>query len=214
MFPAADIRTVQQIQLAQVLHAWIGDIDPQRILDLSGRSNFSTGLTLPHAQSSLQLVLWSHGPSRCAGVQRALHEIARVLAPQGRLLLHDYLVPGSRLRGKKARRERDAGHYINLWTRLRGQEHYAYYAVDDWVYMLAQAGLRSIETETEQRIVEFADWLGDRPRQLHERQRLEAMLLQAPQRVEAFLTPMQSTARITFQGTEFFILAELSNQNP
>lgn len=187
---------------------WLGDLPAEhRLLINAGESE--TFFALP--PQSLQAVVWSRGAARSTAVPQALSLIAAALQPGGRLLLHDTIVPGSRLRGKKARREREAGDYINTWVRYMDPTHQRYFTADRWHDMLGAAGLRVIYSELELRAVDFGAWVGDTPRPAADVIRLEAMLLQAPEKVGAFLTPLSSPARITFQFTDCFILTELAH---
>jgi hypothetical protein len=204
-----NVERVNHGRLQQVLREWVGELHHERILALD---ETSLARRSAEASSDFDLVIWSHGPARAADVPQALAAVANLMAPNGRLLIHDYLVPGNRLRGKKAQRERNAGRYINTWTRLAHPQHQRYFNADAWQDMLAQAGLQTVRWTTEQQPTDFAAWLGDAPRLPQERLRLEAMLRQAPERVEAFLTPVSSAARIAFQLTDFFILAELAQE--
>lgn len=58
-------------------------------------------------------------PHHFADIGRFIAEAVRVLRPGGLLAVVDNIVPGSRLRGKKADRRRAAGEYINIFEKLR-----------------------------------------------------------------------------------------------
>lgn len=185
---------------------WLFDIPAENRLYLSAGEGGLPDLA-PH---SLQAVVWSRGPARSAAVPQVLAAIARALQPGGRLLLHDYVVPGSRLRGRKARREREAGDYINSMCRFKDPTHRRYFALEQWQDMFAAAGLETVHSTAVPQMLDFASWLGSAPRPAGDVTRLQAMLLQAPARAEAFLTPQRSAAKITFQFTDCFFLTQLA----
>jgi len=192
---------------APYLRQWLGRDDLSPNLTLSA----APALPFPEQDDSLRLIVWPHTAAQMADVPAVLAETQRILAPDGVLFVSDILVPGSRLRGKKAHREREAGRYINIWTRLGHPSHQRYFDSDSWQAMLGSAGLQIQHQASETRALTLHEWLGDAPRTLPEQQRLAAMLVQAPERVNAFLTPVSSAARISFQLTDIFILATVAS---
>jgi SAM-dependent methyltransferase len=139
-----------------------------------------------------------------------IREIGRVLRPGGHLLIIDNLVPGSRLRGKKARQMRQAGEYVNVWMRLRNPRHKKYLDQDGWIDLLDDSKA-SIQQLAECKIAQgFDTWAGYYSPSSNNRLRLKAMLVQAPEKVRDFLTPVESGDRIAFRMTEVFILAQMA----
>ncbi len=136
-----------------------------------------------------------------------LREISRVTAPGGRIVILDSLVPGSRLRGKKARKEQEAGAYVNAWLRLRSPQHQQLLSQDGWVERLRAAGLVVEEMETREVEHDFDRWAARGAPTERNTTRLRAMLIQAPENVRCFLTPSRSGARIAFRLTDVFIAA-------
>jgi len=137
----------------------------------------------------------------------ALEEIGRVLKPGGELLIVDYLVPGSRLHGKKAAKLRDAGAYINSWMRLRNPRHRCFLDQDSWERLLRNGQWDIKQVATQDITMEFDAWVNCYAPGDMNRLRLRAMLIQAPEKAHAFLTPLMSGDRIAFRMSEIFILA-------
>jgi hypothetical protein len=57
---------------------------------------------------------------------------------------------------------------------------------------------------------DFDSWAGYYSPSPNNRLRLKAMLVQAPEKVRCFLTPLESGDRIAFRMTEVFILAKMA----
>ncbi len=127
-----------------------------------------------------------------ADVGRFLSEAARALRPGGRLAVVDNVVPGSRLRGKRADRQRQAGAYVNAFEKLRDPSHVRCLSVEEWADALAAAGLVVETTETLDKRLTFETWAaraGWGATQPAMQTRLRAMLLQAPEVAREFLDP-------------------------
>ena len=138
-----------------------------------------------------------------------LAELRRILVKDGRLLLFDSLVPGTRLRGKKARQLRDAGDYLNAWHALRNPGHRRYLSNDAWTDLFA-AGPLTIQNQAACWIMtDFDSWSGHE-RDALKRLRLRAMLVQAPEKAALSLTPIVSGDRIAFRLAKVAILATAS----
>ncbi len=146
---------------------------------------------LPFGDSAFDLVTCRIAAHHFADAGHFLAEAARVLRPGGLLAVVDNVVPGSRLRGKRADRERLAGEYVNAFEKLRDPSHVRCLSVEQWHDALAAAGLTVEVTETLDKRLTFETWAagaGWRP-DTPEMTRLRAMLLQAPEMARAFLAP-------------------------
>jgi SAM-dependent methyltransferase len=139
--------------------------------------------------SAFDLVTCRIAPHHFAGVGRFLAEAARVLRPGGLLAVVDNVVPGSRRRGKRADRERDAGAYVNAFEKLRDPSHVRCLSFDEWGDALAAAGLAVVAAETLDKRLTFETWVARAGRGAAMETRLRAMLLQAPEVALAFLAP-------------------------
>ena len=164
---------------------------------------------LPFPADSFDLLTCRIAAHHFADNGRFLSEAARVLKSGGRFALVDNVVPGSRLRGKKANVKREAGNYVNAFEKLRDPSHHRALSVDEWLDLFVAAGFSEIHQETHRKKMDFDSWT-DR---LHvtptDRIRLKAMLLQSPTAVTDFLTPQTTGDRIAFYLTEAIIIGRL-----
>lgn len=142
---------------------------------------------LPFADSAFDVVTCRIAPHHFPDVGRFVAEAARALRPGGVMAVVDNVVPGSRLRGKKASQQREAGAYVNAFEMLRDPSHVRCLSAEEWLDALAAAGLALEEWETLDKRLTFETWAA---RHTPEMQlRLRAMLLQAPAAARDFLDP-------------------------
>ncbi|MFL7838278.1 MAG: class I SAM-dependent methyltransferase [Candidatus Promineifilaceae bacterium] len=199
-------------QLAREIIVRYDSKDSGEPTNLSGVVEFDTGdpRSLPYDSHHFDLLICSFLSARMAVTKEGLQEFTRLLRPDGHLLIVDNVVPGSRLRGKKARQLRTAGEYINTWMRLRNSQHKPYLSEDNWIDLLTDAQFNIRQRATLEKPEDFDTW-ADRYSPSHDdRIRLQAMLVQAPEKVHGFLTPRKSGDRIAFRMTEIFILATMA----
>lgn len=163
--------------------------------------------SLPFEPASFDLVTCRMAAHHFLQLDRFLAEVRRLLCPQGQLLLADMTVPGSRLHGKKAQRQREAGAYINAMEKLRDPSHGRFLSVPEWQDALQLAGFTGLQETAVTHDVEFEQWLAQTQVDAQNRLRLRAMVLQAPEPVQAFLTPQMTGDRITVRLTETIFLA-------
>jgi SAM-dependent methyltransferase len=176
------------------------------------RVEFITGVSrsLPYDSNRFDLLVCHFLSARIRITKETLQELARVLHPEGHLLIIDNVVPGSRLRGNKARQLRTAGDYINAWMRLRNSQHKLYLSEDAWIGLLTDAQFSIQQMSTLVKIEDFGTWVDCYSPDREDRIRLQAMLVQAPEKALGFLTPERSGDRIAFRLTELIILATMS----
>lgn len=186
-------------------------LEPNEIMSTFGESG--EPFSLPFADGRFDLVLCTHLGQEIEIGDESLAEIGRVLRPDGILLIFDSLVPGSRLRGKKARKVRDAGKYINTWNRLRNRRHRNFLSWDTWEDRLRDGKWKIEEAIQREVVADFDSWCACFPVSEENQIRLRAMLIQAPEKVKEFLTPSESGDRIAFRSTEVGILATKASEN-
>ncbi|MEZ4646391.1 MAG: class I SAM-dependent methyltransferase [Chloroflexota bacterium] len=161
---------------------------------------------LPFASASFDLVTCRIAPHHFVEIGRFLSESVRVLRPGGVLAIVDNVVPGSRLRGKKANLLRAAGEYVNAFEKLRDPSHNRCLSLEEWSEAFAAVGCPLQHQETAQKGMEFDWWASRMQTTPATTTRLRAMLVQAPEPVLAFLTPQYSGDRITFHLTEAILI--------
>ena len=165
---------------------------------------------LPYQTETFDLVTCRIAPHHFPDIQQFLAEAARVLKPSGLLAVVDNIVPGTHLRGKKARLINEAGAYVNAFEKLRDPSHGRCWSLNEWEHGFRKAGFTVQHQELLPKEIEFGSW-ADRMQMLPEDTvRLKVMLVQAPTAVADFLTPQISSDRITFRLTEAIFIGKLS----
>ena len=165
---------------------------------------------LPYEAAAFDLVTCRIAPHHFPDIQQFINEAARVLKPGGLLAVVDNIVPGTHLRGKKARLINEAGSYVNAFEKLRDPSHGRCWSVSEWERGFAQAGFTVQHQELLHKEMEFAPWAARMQVSREDTIRLKAMLVQAPTAVSDFLTPQISNDRITFRLTELLVVGKLS----
>lgn len=161
---------------------------------------------LPFADRRFDLVTCRIAAHHFPDVGRFLSEAARVLRPDGLLAVVDNVVPGSRRRGKKAQRQRDAGRYVNTFEKLRDPSHYRCLSLPEWEEAFPAAGFELIHQETAPKQIDFDDWTARMRVSAENRLRLRTLLLQAPEPVAEFLSPRITGDKIAFQLVEAILI--------
>lgn len=161
---------------------------------------------LPLDDASVDLVTCRIAPHHFDDIGRFLDEVVRVLRPGARLGLVDNVVPGSRLRGKKADAIRLAGRYVNAFEKLRDPSHGRCLGMEEWQDALAAAGLVILHQETLDKRMEFESWAARHTPEL--RLRLKAALIQAPAAAAEFLDPQTTGDLTSFRLQEGLFVAQ------
>lgn len=203
-----------------VVHVTATDITPemipvaQKLADEKGITNLTLETAdaeaLPYENGRFHLVICRIAAHHFPNIPQFMAESARVLQPNGILAVVDNVVPGSRLRGKKANLLREAGKYVNALEKLRDPSHGRALSLDEWLDAFRTAKFTMLHQETAFKRMEFAPWaerMGASPKTIT---RLKAMLIQAPQPVADFLTPQFTGDRIDFQLMEAILIGRLA----
>lgn len=159
-------------------------------------------------------VLWEPALENSVEPDDMLPRLVPLLKPAGSLAIGTLLIPGTRRRGKKAERVRAAGRYINAWLRLQNKPYGRLLSLPEWEDTLQHHSLTLAQQITRQRPVDFDTWTAQRPLAPLTRQRLRAMLLQAPAPVADFLTLQIADDRINFHMTEIILIGKKSGNEP
>ena len=161
---------------------------------------------LPFNDNAFDLVTCRIAAHHFADVGRFLADAARVLRPGGLLAVVDNVVPGSRLRGKKAQRQRDAGRYVNAFEKLRDPSHHRCLSLSQWEDAFHNTAFKLTHQETASKQIDFDDWAARMHVSAENRLRLQALLLQAPESVADFLSPQLSGDKLSFWLTEAILI--------
>jgi hypothetical protein len=137
-------------------------------------------------------------------------QAAGELLPDGIISIRDVVVPGSRLRGKKANLQREAGQYVNTFLAYSGLGYGRGLSQPQWEEILFQAGFQIVISHTEAQTIDFQQWILPAKLPAGRVIRLKALLIQAPTLALEYLTPQIGADRITFQIYEIFIVGRLS----
>ncbi|GIK55876.1 MAG: hypothetical protein HND44_09590 [Chloroflexi bacterium] len=126
------------------------------------------------------------------------------LKPGGLLSVRDVVVPGSRLRGKKADLQRQAGGYVNAFLQMSGWQ--PAWSQVGWEDRLRDCGLAVVFVRVTAVSYTFHDWALHLPPPA--RLRLHVLLKQAPAPVIDYLTPHFAGDRIAFHLHELWMVGK------
>ncbi len=129
--------------------------------------------------------------------RRALAEMARVLKPAGILALVDNVVPP----------DKRTGGYINAFEKLHDPSHHWCYPLVRLESMLAEAGLKIEQSETLKKDRDLDTWADRSGCSAETKEKLRALLREAPAGPRAFLNPRIEGSRFTFSLEEAILMA-------
>lgn len=131
------------------------------------------------AAGAFDLVTCRIAPHHFSDCFRFVQECTRVLKPGGLLLVEDHAMPQD---------ERAAG-YINVFQRLRDPSHIKAYADYEWEGMFLDAGLVIEHNEQFDHSTRLLPWAARQSCTPYVIERLQLMLIQAPDAVREWLQP-------------------------
>ena len=135
-------------------------------------------------------------------------QAAAEIKPGGMLSVRDWLLPGNRLRGKKAKCLREAGRYVNVMLSLAGEGYGRGLSLPQYQDTLSQFGFQAQQYVIQSRKLNFHDWIIAANLSANDTLRLKALIIQAPQPVLEYLTPQIAGDRITFHLQEILIIGK------
>ena len=199
----------------RVAHVIGLDLTPQMLSLASGLASergianvsFAVGDVddMPFGDETFDVVTCRIAPHHFPDVERFIGEAKRLLRRGGLLAVVDNIVPGSRLRGKKADRLRAAGAYVNAVEKLRDPSHVRCLSFEEWIDAFAAAGMQLLVQDAIDKRLTFETWAARHSEWV--RTRLQVMLLRAPAAAAEFLAPQTSTGVTTFRLQEGLFLA-------
>ena len=147
-----------------------------------------------------------------ADLSRLCQRAAEKLPPGGMISIRDWLVPGNRLRGKKARLQREAGLFVNLFLALAGEGYGRGLSLPQYEDLLWQGGFQRQQCLVQARKINFHDWIVPARLSARDTLRLKALLIQAPPAALEYLTPQFAGDRISFRLQEILITGRLGSK--
>jgi ubiquinone/menaquinone biosynthesis C-methylase UbiE len=151
---------------------------------------------LPFPARTFDLVTCRIAPHHFADCARFVREGARVLAPEGLLLVQDQLLP----------EDERAARYVDAFERLRDPSHQRAYARSEWVGLFEGAGLVVEHAEELAKTHEFLPWAQRQDCSPETIERLVAMVERAPGAVIEWMAPRAfGTREATFVGRHILL---------
>jgi ubiquinone/menaquinone biosynthesis C-methylase UbiE/catechol 2,3-dioxygenase-like lactoylglutathione lyase family enzyme len=189
-----------------VSHMTASDLTPRMLaaardfLTASGVTNASYVIAdaenLPFLDASFDLVTVRIAPHHYASVIAAIHEMARVVRPGGRLVVIDNV----------AAQDATLDELSNRWEKWRDPSHVRNYTVSEWRSFLTSAGLTITDEETQRKVYDFVSWTARMRMPADERANLEADILAAPAAARAFFAVTESDGHLVSWSADFLIV--------
>jgi ubiquinone/menaquinone biosynthesis C-methylase UbiE len=151
---------------------------------------------LPFDDTSFDIVSCRIAPHHFADVKAFCREVARVLRPGGRFVLMDSV----------AAEDDELDRFINDVELRRDRSHARSYRVSEWRSWIEASGLAIDIVELFERRHEFQSWTERSRMGSEERDELETIILNAPDRVKEFFTVEIRDGRVESFADHKFIL--------
>jgi SAM-dependent methyltransferase len=135
-------------------------------------------------------------PHHYPDVQTAAEEMARVLRPDGRLVLIDNLAP----------EDPALDAFVNEIERRRDPSHVGSYSEREWRDLLRVAGLAVNHAEQQRRVLNFADWTARSGMTAEARAALERDMLAAPLATREYFSIVERDGHVATWGSDLLIL--------
>ena len=159
---------------------------------------------LPFLDATFDIVTVRIAPHHYPHIQRATHEMARVLEPGGRLVVIDNIAPADPTLDALG----------NDWEQRRDPSHVREYTLDEWLAFLTEAGLRVTRHETRRHTYEFTSWVERMRTPADVRARLEADILAAPLAARAYFDVVERDGRLVSWSSDYLIALAEKPQQP
>jgi ubiquinone/menaquinone biosynthesis C-methylase UbiE len=151
---------------------------------------------LPFLDASFELVTVRAAPHHYPDLRAATQEMARVLRPEGRLVVIDSVAP--------ADPALDA--FQNGIERRRDPTHVRNYTEQEWCDLLQSAGLVVSHTEQQRFTIDFASWTVRSGMPPESRASLERDMLAAPVAIRAYFAITEQEGHVASWGLDMLIV--------
>jgi len=151
---------------------------------------------LPFLNDTFDIVTVRIAPHHYPNVQTAAHEMARVLKPGGRLVMIDNIAPADPALDALA----------NDWEQRRDPSHVREYTRDEWLAMLAAAGLRVTRQVAQRHTYEYTSWIERMRTPTDVAARLAADILAAPPAARAYFEVVEADGRLISWSSDYVVL--------
>ncbi len=155
---------------------------------------------LPFDDGSFDIVTCRIAPHHFPQPARFVAEVARVLHPDGRFVLVDSTVPNG-----------EAGAFFNRFELLRDPSHVRSLTVEEWLVLIANAGLAFANVESFTKRHDFDDWTSRSRMTDGDKATLEGMMLEAGETIRGqFAAEVLNGKLVGFSDTKTLFVARRS----
>jgi SAM-dependent methyltransferase len=177
----------------QMLEAARGFLQSKGARNVEFREADATAL--PFSDSEFDLGTCRIAPHHFPDVGQFVKELFRVVRPGGLAVVIDNMVP----------EDRTAAEYINNFEKLRDPSHNWSYAEPDWIRFFQEAGFTGLHVEFFRKARDFDVWTGMMSVDEPTKEKLRAMLADAPPRARYALAPEEKNGALRFYLDELLI---------
>jgi ubiquinone/menaquinone biosynthesis C-methylase UbiE len=151
---------------------------------------------LPFLDASFDLVTVRMAPHHYADVRAATQEMARVLRPDGRLMLIDSVAPA----------DAALDVFVNAIERRRDPSHVRSYTEREWLDLLRTAGLVVAHAEQRRTTIDFVDWTARSGMPAEACAALEHDMLAAPPTIRASFAIAERAGHVVTWSCDLLVL--------
>ena len=150
---------------------------------------------LPFPDSGFDLATCRIAPHHFPDPERFVRELFRVIRPGGIAVVIDNMVP----------EDPESAEYINNFEKIRDPSHHKSYTESEWIRFFQEAGFGGLHVEFFRKARDFDVWTGMLSVDAKTKERLRAMLADAPSRARYALAPEEKDGALRFYLDELLI---------